>query len=413
MDLYPGARRVLLTAYADTGAAIEAINVVDLDYYLLKPWDPPEEKLYPVIDAQLEAWAADRPPSRARDEGRRAPLVGALVARCASSSPATRCPTAGTPPTRPRASGCSSAAERRRARTLPLVVTPDGEALVAAVRRRAGRRTSGWRQHRSKDFYDLVVIGGGPAGLGAAVYGASEGLRTVLVERTRHRRPGRAELAHRELPRLPRRRLRRAADRPGPPAGRQVRRRADHHPRRRRPRGQRRRRARSASPTASRSTRTPSSSPPASRTGSSRAGLDELTGRGVFYGSALTEAANCARAGRLHRRRRELGRPGRGLPRAAGAKSVTILVRGESLSAVDVVLPDPADRRHRQHHRAHLHRGRRGARATSTSSSSRCATTSTGADARPSTPAGCSSSSAPRRAPTGWTASSRATSAAS
>src|SRR6195952_2398116 len=58
MDLFPSARRVLLTAYADTSAAIDAINVVDLDYYLLKPWDPPEEKLYPVIDAQLEAWSA-------------------------------------------------------------------------------------------------------------------------------------------------------------------------------------------------------------------------------------------------------------------------------------------------------------------------------------------------------------------
>jgi thioredoxin reductase (NADPH) len=58
MDVYPAARRVLLTAYADTSAAIDAINVVDLDYYLLKPWDPPEEKLYPVIDAQLDAWAA-------------------------------------------------------------------------------------------------------------------------------------------------------------------------------------------------------------------------------------------------------------------------------------------------------------------------------------------------------------------
>src|SRR3954471_19454977 len=62
MDIYPGARRVLLTAYADTGAAIDAINVVDLDHYLLKPWDPPEEKLYPVVDALLEAWleAGDR-----------------------------------------------------------------------------------------------------------------------------------------------------------------------------------------------------------------------------------------------------------------------------------------------------------------------------------------------------------------
>src|SRR6266704_1444256 len=58
MDIYPGARRALLTAYADTGAAIDAINVVDLDYYLLKPWDPPEEKLYPVVDALLEAWLA-------------------------------------------------------------------------------------------------------------------------------------------------------------------------------------------------------------------------------------------------------------------------------------------------------------------------------------------------------------------
>ena len=79
MDLYPHARRVLLTAYADTGAAIEAINVVDLDHYLLKPWDPPEEKLYPVIDAQLEAWAASDHRPVAGDQGRRAPLVGALV----------------------------------------------------------------------------------------------------------------------------------------------------------------------------------------------------------------------------------------------------------------------------------------------------------------------------------------------
>ena len=63
MDLFPHARRVLLTAYADTDAAIEAINVVDLDYYLLKPWDPPEEKLYPVLDALLDAW---RQPRRGR-----------------------------------------------------------------------------------------------------------------------------------------------------------------------------------------------------------------------------------------------------------------------------------------------------------------------------------------------------------
>src|ERR1700745_1278866 len=73
MDVYPGARRVLLTAYADTGAAIDAINVVDLDHYLLKPWDPPEEKLYPVIDALLDAWrgAPEHPIPHTKGIGRR------------------------------------------------------------------------------------------------------------------------------------------------------------------------------------------------------------------------------------------------------------------------------------------------------------------------------------------------------
>ena len=78
MDLFPLARRVLLTAYADTDAAIQAINVVDLDHYLLKPWDPPEEKLYPVVDDLLEAWRR-RPPAGPGDPGGRAPLVGPLV----------------------------------------------------------------------------------------------------------------------------------------------------------------------------------------------------------------------------------------------------------------------------------------------------------------------------------------------
>ena len=106
MDLYPGARRVLLTAYADTDAAIEAINVVDLDYYLLKPWDPPEEKLYPVIDALLETWRPpDHRPVRG-DQGRRPPLVGPLV-----RGPRVPGPQPGPVPlvpgrTNPRASGC-------------------------------------------------------------------------------------------------------------------------------------------------------------------------------------------------------------------------------------------------------------------------------------------------------------------
>ncbi|WP_425540859.1 response regulator [Streptomyces coeruleorubidus] len=105
LDVYPGARRVLLTAYADTNAAIDAINVVDLDHYLLKPWDPPEEKLYPVLDDLLRAWRAGdhRPvPSRRSSgtAGRRAPRTSG------SSWPATRCRTAGTPPTSRRDGGC-------------------------------------------------------------------------------------------------------------------------------------------------------------------------------------------------------------------------------------------------------------------------------------------------------------------
>ncbi len=79
MDLYPGARRALLTAYADTNAAIDAINVVDVDNYLLKPWDPPEEKLYPAMDALLDAWRDSDYRDGARDEGHRPPLVGAVL----------------------------------------------------------------------------------------------------------------------------------------------------------------------------------------------------------------------------------------------------------------------------------------------------------------------------------------------
>ena len=97
---------MLLTAYADTDAAIDAINVVDLDYYLLKPWDPPEEKLYPVVDALLEPWKATdhRPVPETKVVG----TAGRPARRrSASSWPATRCRTAGICPTSPRASGCS------------------------------------------------------------------------------------------------------------------------------------------------------------------------------------------------------------------------------------------------------------------------------------------------------------------
>ena len=195
MDIYPGARRVLLTAYADTDAAIDAINVVDLDHYLLKPWDPPEEKLYPVVDALLEAWlAADyHPVPETKIVGHhwsaRSSEVREFLARnqvpyrwyLADQPEGQRLlRAAGAIPD--DAAGDDGTADVGRLR-LPVVITPDGEVLVepsdAELASHVGLATT-----PSKDFYDLIVVGGGPAGLGAAVYGASEGLRTVLVERT-------------------------------------------------------------------------------------------------------------------------------------------------------------------------------------------------------------------------------------
>jgi thioredoxin reductase (NADPH) len=181
MDLYPTARRVLLTAYADTGAAIDAINVVDVDHYLLKPWDPPEEKLYPVIDELLSKWQAeDRRPVRVTKVvghrwSARSSAVREFLAR---NQVAYRWYDSG----EPDGQRLLAAAEADGLR-LPVVITPDAEVLVepadAELAIKVGLATT-----PAQDFYDVVVIGGGPAGLGAAVYGASEGLRTVLVERT-------------------------------------------------------------------------------------------------------------------------------------------------------------------------------------------------------------------------------------
>jgi thioredoxin reductase (NADPH) len=181
MDIYPGARRVLLTAYADTGAAIDAINVVDLDHYLLKPWDPPEEKLYPVVDALLDAWLSSdhRPVPETKVVGHR------WSARCSEVREflaRNQVPYRWYNSDEPEAQRLLEAAQAD-GHSLPVVITPDGDPLIeptdAELAGRVGLATT-----PSKEFYDLIVIGGGPAGLGAAVYGASEGLRTVLVERT-------------------------------------------------------------------------------------------------------------------------------------------------------------------------------------------------------------------------------------
>ncbi|HEX3648375.1 MAG TPA: FAD-dependent oxidoreductase [Pseudonocardiaceae bacterium] len=181
MDICPGARRVLLTAYADTGAAIDAINVVDLDYYLLKPWDPPEEKLYPVVDSLLEAWTAA--------DHRRVPETKVVGHRWSARSSEVReflarnqVPYRWYQVDEPEGERLLSAAGEDGS-SLPVVVTTDGEALVAPSDGELADRV-GLSTTPSSDFYDLIIIGGGPAGLGAAVYGASEGLRTILVERT-------------------------------------------------------------------------------------------------------------------------------------------------------------------------------------------------------------------------------------
>jgi thioredoxin reductase (NADPH) len=180
MDIAPHARRALLTAYADTDAAIRAINVVDVDHYLLKPWDPPEEKLYPVVDALVETWRAvgQRPVDEIRVVGHR------WSAECfctrdflARNSVPYRWYNIDDPEGERLLEAAGATPD-----DVPLIVTPDGTALrnptEAEIAAAVGLTTD-----PVSDFYDLIVIGGGPAGLGSAVYGASEGLRTVLVER--------------------------------------------------------------------------------------------------------------------------------------------------------------------------------------------------------------------------------------
>jgi thioredoxin reductase (NADPH) len=181
-QFYPKARRVLLTAYADTAAAIAAINQADVQYYLLKPWDPPQEKLYPVLDDLLEDWKMlDRFKSeeRTRVIGHRwsAPSheVKDFLTRNQVPFKWLELERDGEAATLLEASGGD-------VDHLPLLITDTGETLHAPTTAQVAA-AFGLTSTPSLPFYDLIVIGGGPAGLGAAVYGASEGLRTVLVER--------------------------------------------------------------------------------------------------------------------------------------------------------------------------------------------------------------------------------------
>ena len=180
MDLFPHARRALLTAYADTDAAIQAINVVDVDHYLLKPWDPPEEKLYPVVDALVEAWqaAGEKEVADVKVVGHRWSAASYKIRDfLASNLVPYRWFGADEPEGRRLLDAAGHGPE-----AIPLVVTPDGNALAAPTKAEVAA-VVGLSTAPVRDFYDLVIVGGGPAGLGAAVYGASEGLRTVLVER--------------------------------------------------------------------------------------------------------------------------------------------------------------------------------------------------------------------------------------
>ena len=129
MDLVPQARRALLTAYADTNAAIAAINVVDVDHYLLKPWEPPEEKLYPVVDELLATWQRDGPAGRAQDQDPRPPLVRRPRTRCATSWPATWCPYRWYNVDEPDGARLLAAAGAD-ATQAPVVITADGEPLI-------------------------------------------------------------------------------------------------------------------------------------------------------------------------------------------------------------------------------------------------------------------------------------------
>ena len=181
MDVFPYAKRVLLTAYADTDAAIAAINVVDLDHYLLKPWDPPEEKLYPVIDDLLGAWR--------RQEHRAVPVTKVIGHHWSASSSRlrefmarTRVPYRWYPSDSPEGEKLLEVAGVD-ARRLPVLITEQGEVLIDPAQAELAGKL-GLATIPDHEFYDLVVIGGGPAGLGAAVYGASEGLKTVVVEKS-------------------------------------------------------------------------------------------------------------------------------------------------------------------------------------------------------------------------------------
>lgn len=185
MQIFPQAKRALLTAYADTNAAIAAINTAKVHYYLLKPWDPPEEKLYPVLDDLLEDWQAEYRPAYSG--------LRVLGTRWSPSSHQLK-DFLGRNQVPYQWTDVEAAAPDQEVQdlipgvdlktaSLPVVVLPGGEVLSNPPVDELASKI-GLRMRAETDFYDFVIVGGGPAGLAAAVYGASEGLKTLLVERS-------------------------------------------------------------------------------------------------------------------------------------------------------------------------------------------------------------------------------------
>jgi thioredoxin reductase (NADPH) len=184
MRIFPQAKRALLTAYADTNAAISAINDANVHYFFLKPWDPPSERLYPQLDDLLDDWQASYRPAfqgirvlgtrwspksyQLRDFLARNHVPYQWIdVEIAANDPETK---------------QLLEALGEEAGSLPVVLFPDGTKLLDSVPAELAERV-GLRTRAQTSFYDLAILGGGPAGLAAAVYGASEGLHTVMIER--------------------------------------------------------------------------------------------------------------------------------------------------------------------------------------------------------------------------------------
>jgi len=179
--LYPEARKVLLTAYADTEAAINSINSIGLDFYLMKPWDPPEEALYPALDDLLADWQATVPLPY---DGIR--IAGTLWSpschRTKDFLARNRIPYQWLDIEKDAEAADLAAAASPERHRLPVVFFPDGDVLVEPDNLSLANKC-GLQTQATEPFYDVIIVGAGPAGLGAAVYGASEGLRTLMIDK--------------------------------------------------------------------------------------------------------------------------------------------------------------------------------------------------------------------------------------